>query len=345
MSSQAGNAIVTKAKAIYGNRLKSEDYQELVKKKSVSEVAKYLKSHSNYKETLSDIQEDTVHRGQLEEWIKKNNFKNIIKLIMFMQTKDKDFYELNIVMREIDLILATIRSVISGSITLAIAEFPIFFRRHANFDIDKLSRVDTFSGLINALEGTMYHHVLIPFEEKDPNQIKYVEIERALDDVYYERAFQVIDKYYSGKLKRNLYNIFLTKIELSNIVKIYRLKKFYQASPEQIKSALITSKSRIVSKRLTEIINLLDADDILKYLSKSELAKFTDEDDYVYIEYYSEKIKYNLAKRYMYFSNDAPEVFASFLILNEIERENLFNIIEGIRYNLNDKEIEKMLIY
>jgi len=271
MSSQAGNAIVTKAKAIYGNRLKPEDYKELIKKKSVSEVAGFLKNQNNYKETLSDIQEVTVHRGQLEEWIKKNNFKNIIKLIKFMQTKDKDFYELNIVMREIDLILATIRSIISGSITLAIAEFPIFFRRHANFDIDKLSRVESFAGLIEALEGTIYHRVLILFDVTDPNQIKYVEIERALDDVYYERAFQVIDKNYKGTLKRNLTNIFLTKIELSNIVKIYRLKKFYQATPEQIRSALITVKARIVSKRLDEIINLIDANDILKYLSNSNL--------------------------------------------------------------------------
>ena len=56
-------------------------------------------------------------------------------------------------------------------------------------------------------------------------------------------------------------------------------------------------------------------------------------------------MKYNLAKRYMYFSNDAPKVYSAFIILMEIERDNLFNIIEGIRYELDEEEIKRMLIY
>lgn len=345
MSSWSSNAIITKAKSIFGNRLKKEDYQELVKKKSVSDVAKYLKSQNNYKQTLSDIQETTVHRGQLEELIKKNNFINIIKLIKFIELKDKAFFELNIMTRELDLIVATIRSIISGSYEHAIAEFPIFFRRHASFDIDKLSQVETYHDLLDAVQNTIFYDVLKPFDVEDSSQIKYVEIEQALDIAYYNKVFIVIDMNYSGKLKKNLYNIFMTKLELANIVKIYRLKKFYQATPSQIQSSLILSRSRISKLRMREIVNLSDANKILEYLSQSELSKFTDEDEYVYIEYYAEKIKYNLAKRYMFYSTDAPEVFASFLILYEIERENLFNIIEGIRYDLNEQEIEKMLIY
>ncbi|MDD3122863.1 MAG: V-type ATPase subunit [Candidatus Izemoplasmatales bacterium] len=345
MSSWTSNAIITKAKAIYGNRLKEEDYKELVKKKSVSDIVRYLKSNENYKELLEDIQDSTVHRGQLEEMIKKTIFNSTLKLVKFIEMKDKEFYELNLNQREIDLILATIRAIISDSSKEVISEFPTFFIRHAHFDIYNLTKSKTYQEMLDSLVGTIYYDKLIPFYEKDAKNIKYPEIEQTLDHCYYECVFRIISENYKGKLKRDLENIFITKIELTNIIKIYRLKKFYQSDVDAIKKTLITKYSRISEKKINEIAELKDADMVLSFLEKSEYSKFLDEDDYVFIEYYAEKIKYNLAKRYMYFSSDAPTVYSSFLILNEIERENLFNIIEGIRYNLDESEIEKMLIY
>lgn len=345
MSSWTSNAIITKAKAIYGNGLREEDYLELAKKRSVAEIVNYLKQNKNYSDTLADAHDTTIHRGQLEELIKKTIFNNTLRLVKFVEMKDKSFYELNLTQREIDLILATLRSIISGSSVEAIAEFPFFFIRHAHFDIYTMTKSKTFPDLLNALTGTIYHDRLLPFLEKDPKNIQYSQIEQMLDHCYYECAFDIIEKNYHGKLKRDLQNIFITKIELSNIIKIYRLKKFYHVDSETIKKTLILKYSRLSDKKIDEILSLKDPDQILLYMERSEYSKFTDEDDYVYIEYYAEKMKYYLAKRYMYFSSDAPTVYSAFLILNEIERENLFNIIEGIRYDLDASEIEKMLIY
>ncbi len=63
------------------------------------------------------------------------------------------------------------------------------------------------------------------------------------------------------------------------------------------------------------------------------------------MEYYAERIKYNLARRFMYFSNSVAKVFAAFMLLRGIETENLTNIIESIRYQLAEADIKKMLIY
>jgi len=345
MSSWTSNAVISKAKAIYGNGLREEDYKELVKKRSVADIVNYLKSNKNYSDTLSDVHDSTIHRGQLEELIKKTIFNNTLRLVKFVEMKDKSFYELNLTQREIDLILSSLRAIISGSSVGAIAEFPFFFIRHAHFDIYTLTKSKTFQDLLNSLQGTIYYDRLLPYMEKDAKKINYPDIEQMLDHCYYECAFRIISENYKGKLKRDLENIFITKIELSNIVKIYRLKKFYHADAETIKKNLILKYSRLSDKKIEEILALKEADQILLYMERSEYSKFTDEDDYVYIEYYAEKMKYYIAKRFMYFSNDAPTVYSAFLILNEIERENLFNIIEGIRYDLDAGEIEKMLIY
>ena len=64
LSSLASNAILSKARAMYGKRLTKENYRELLNCKSVGEVAGYLKSRTAYNKVLAGINENEVHRGQ-----------------------------------------------------------------------------------------------------------------------------------------------------------------------------------------------------------------------------------------------------------------------------------------
>jgi len=345
MNKWAGTAIIAKAKSMYGNRLTSVDYKELIKKTSIQDVTIYLKNTPEYKDALVDVQDSTIHRGQLEEIIKKTNFLSLFRLMKFLPGADQKFYEINLVKREIEVILAMVRSIISGSFEAAYAEFPVYFMQHASFDIERSSRSKTMAELLNSLSGTPYHQILSVYENLKDNELDYSVIEQALDQYYFDTIFKRIHKYYSGTLERNLKHIFMTGIELMNIIKIYRLKKFYNAPKSQIQKVLITKYSRINSQRLEEMMDLPDADEILQYLQKSEFSKYADEDDYIYIEYYADRLRYYLAKRYMYYSTDAPIVFAAYMLLTEIERQNLINIIEGIRYGLDPREIESMIIY
>ena len=130
-----------------------------------------------------------------------------------------------------------------------------------------------------------------------------------------------------------------------HIIKIYRLKKFYDADEEEIKKALIMENIRMKKADLEALIKLEDPNEVLLSISQSVYASYIDEDDYVYIEYQAEKIKYNLARRYMYFSSVPAIVYTVFIFLNEIEQKNIFNIIEGIRYDIKKEDIRKMLIY
>jgi len=344
MSSLVGNAIVSKAKSIFGKRLKAAEYEELVKMKSVSDIASYLRNHPNFRDTLSDIQSESIHRGQLETLIKKNAFLHTLRLIKFVQVKDAEFYRLNLVKREIDILLEILRSMISESFDSQISDMPYYMQQHTCYDDEKVSQAKTIDELIVSLGNCPYATVLKPFAGVKNHDIDYVAIEHALEIYYYDQAFLRIRQNYSGRTRKDLETIYLSRIELENIVKIYRLKKFYKADFTTIKTSLIHQYSRINEKKLDELIAIEDPDAILKYLGSSDLRKYSDDMDYVYVEYYVEKINYNLAKRYMYFTTSVPKVYAAFLILTEIETENLTNIIEGIRYGLSDIEIKKMLI-
>ena len=79
-------------------------------------------------------------------------------------------------------------------------------------------------------------------------------------------------------------------------------------------------------------------------LARSPYAKYVDNADYTYIEYTVSSIRYRLSRRFMVFATGAPTVVASFMVLSNLERENITNIIEGIRYGVSPEEIEKILI-
>ncbi len=345
MSSWSNNALITKAKSMYGKFLKAEDYEKLIKYQSVTDLTSYLKKQDRYKDILKDVSESTIHRGHLEALIKKNTFDEVLRLIRSVYTKDLEYFELNIVKQDNEIILSVIRAFISDETDENKGKIPYFFDVHTEMNVKKILAAKDFDDLMLALDNTPYEKILRPFCTTNKDNIRYLDIEHALESYYYDEAFRRIEDNYSGTLKTDLESIFQTRIELSNITKIYRLKKFYQADPATIKSVLVKKYSRLKEKKIDEMIALKNPDDILSFLSKSEYQKYTNDKDYVYIEYYAGRIKYDLARKFMYFSTDVQKVYTAFITLAEIEIENITNITEGIRYQVSETEMKQMLIY
>ena len=222
MSNPAGNAIITKAKTMYGNRLRPEDYQELLKFDTIPEIVGYLKRNDKYSNTLSDVDETSMHRGQLENLIRKSYFDNLVKLVQFVSTNDRKFYELDMIRREIDIVLSSVRSIISGDISSSIRDLPLFFTKHASFDLEEVTKAMTMKNLVIALEGTRYHDIVDKYAVADPNEIRYTSIEHDLYVQYHGIVIERINKYYKGKHRRTLMDIYQTKVKIENVIKIYR---------------------------------------------------------------------------------------------------------------------------
>ncbi len=345
MSSWANNTIITKAKSIYGNFIKPDEYEKMAKFKSLADLVGFLKKHENYRVILKDVQEGSIHRGNLEGLIKKNAFDQIIRLIKQVYTKDLEFYELDIVHQENEVILSSLRTMISDEVEENKGKVPYFFDIHTTIEMSLILKATNFHELLEALWNTPYYQILEPYDTRSNGNIRYLDIEFELEDYYYDEAFRRIEKYYKGSVLKDLKSIFQTRIELSNIIKIYRLKKFYQSDPATIKSVLIKKHTRISEQKIDEIVNLQDPDAILKYLAQSEFSRFKSDKDYVYVEYYAGRIRYDLAKKFMYFSTDVSKIYLAFVTLSNFEVENLTNIIEGIRYQVDENEIKQMLIY
>lgn len=345
MCAMATGAVASKAKAMYGRRLTDKDYDELVRKRSVAEIAGYLKSNTLYSSTLRDIHELTIHRGQLEQLLHRNLFERAMKLFHYAGKKNMDFYQFNLQHIEIDEILSRIRMINNQNFDQAVTDMPLYLDRYTKLDLVALTKARTYDDLLALCEKTFLYKTLVSCKPAKGEAIDYTKCENELEKAYYEHVFHIIQKTFRGKRKQKLIDIFGTKVELSNITKIYRYKKFFQPPVEVIRDSLIPVKCRLSDQVIENMLMAPTAEQVLKILESSPYQFYVDDEEFVFIEYYGEKIKYNLAHRFMHFSNDAPIVFYSYYQLAELEIENLINIIEGVRYGVSADEIEKMLIY
>lgn len=344
---KAAGVIVSKAKSMHGRQLTKEDYQELLHKKSVAEIAGYLKNETQYGVALKDIRENNIHRGQLENILRREIFHQTLKLYRYAEASHQEYYWLHMQQIEIDLILQRIRVLISQEYEDAIAELPVFLKAYTSFNLMKLGEAKSFDELLDVLKKTMYYEVLVAYRvaKGKEGEIAYTACETALTRRYYQHVFEVIDTVMKGKTKKEVKEFFSVDVELSNLTKIYRFKRYFKAREDEIRESLIPVYDHFSQNQVEELIAQQNMKEFLKKLASSFYHLKMDDSKHVYIEWYMDKIRYKLARKHVYYSQSAPLVFTSYLYLQQKELENIINIIEGIRYNVELEDIDRMLIY
>lgn len=346
MSSFSSNAVLAKARSMYAHALTPSDYEELLKRRSVSDVVSYLKSETSYGDIFDDLKEVNIHRGQLESLLNEEAFMRTSRLIHYAPKNDMKFYRLGIIRQEINLILTKVRLLDNNESANYEIDIPSYLVKYATFDLYGLLSINDYQALLAHLAKTPYYHVLVNYAPKDEDdKVDTNMMELDFKHIYFKEYVDTIKTLFKGQKQKDLLTMLYTQIELQNISKIYRLKKFFNATPEQIKESLILEYSRIPRSTMEDLIQASDAEEFLHKLSESPYKLYADDKEFVYIEYYAQKIRYHLAKRFMRFSTDAALVYMTYVIVHSIEIDNLKHIIEGLRYGEAPDAIDQMLIY
>lgn len=322
---------------MYGNRISVEMYKELCKKEHVHDLIVQLKSTSSYGHLFKNKQASSLHRVQLEDLLQAEYYTRIEKMLRYRNKKQDAFYLQTVRYIEIRMVLDKLLQFIYC--TSSITSMGSVLEKYVRFNVTDFmntSSLDELRSVVSRLKIDSYlNYDFLTIEN-------YRVIEKQLLDLYYDDYVCCIKTLFKGKKRQTLLDILYTSIELKNIEKIYRLKMYYNV--EDVSDVVCLKYSRL-SKTLLEQIQNSPAEDVLKVLSHSTYDRYYDRDEFVYIEYYTEMIKYNIAKRFMRFSNDAPIVFMTYCLLQQIEIDNLKHIIEGVRYKKEASSIESFLIY
>ncbi len=338
-------ALAAKAKAMYGAHLTKSDYEELLRKRSVQEIAGYLKNETHYDKILEGINESSIHRGYLEVLIRQRLFFDFVQLIRYGETQNHKFYQYGILQIEIKQILMTLRFLKETEKGGQISQLPLFANKMTSFDLQRLVNVNSYDELLSTLKDTPYHKILLPLKPKANEELDYTACEIALNGYYHKEVLSYIEKEFSGVAKEQVLDVFNTQIELDNITKIYRLKKYYKSSPEDIIKVLHPTYVKIPRKILHKWVETKSADEFIEALSTTAYKSSINRKDFVYIEYHMDSIMYNINKHFIRFATDPNVVMIAYMNLLEIETRNIIDIIEGVRYKVETDKIAKLLIY
>ncbi len=349
LNSLSALAIVPKAKAIAARRLTKTEYESLARKRSVIEVTAALQAHPSFKNCLAGVSQTNLHRAQLEEALRKDVFFKYESLMRY--SFRKGHFGAYFLMRcEIDELLTKLRLLSMGFHHHYIVHLPGFLADKTSFNLLALAKAETPAQCLPVLAGTPYAKVLQSVLPPQGEQLDYLACEHAFETYYYKTVFQLIERDLKGAAARNTRLLFLQQVEIYNLDMIYRAKTFFpgQFTPAVLRSLLLPFWNVLSQRKMEQLAGARDSAEFLRLYNASRAAAVYGErreGQAGQNEAAEQRVLHRTAERLIHFSSTPHTVLAALLVLSDIERSNIINIIEGVRYGLFPEDIAAFLKY
>jgi len=345
LTALSSNAILAKAKTMFGRRLTDQDYTDLLHCHTVTEVAAYLKKETAYARTFAAVNERNIHRGELEIYLKTKLLNDYAALCRYELSVGEHFSNYLIRRGEIEQILHCLRLLNAGKIQEYLFTLPVFFNSHTDLDLFALAKVRTFQEFLDALGTSKYREILEQYAptEEHPSP-DFALIENALFLYLFSGVFDVIKNHSRGALREELLEHFGRQVDFLNMLRIDRLKRHFGASPDAVRSMVMPFYYLIPPKVLTRMIDAESADAAQDIFRTTPYRKMMEKYPDAGPEDLFSLSMYDFSRKKMYFSTHPSVVMLSYISFMEIELENIIKIIEGIRYGLPKEELAGMII-
>ena len=343
--SQASNVLLTKSRAMFGKRLTEQNVADLLGCQTVSEVAAYLKNNTHYSYALRNIDDSTVHRGQLEaalDELFQREMASISKYKVDASEYVRTFLVYNTEIREI---LKYLRLLSAGRASEYIFAMPKYAGKKEGLDPIRLAEAKDYNDFLKAVSGTVFYKILRGMSFSENGTFEYTMIEHALYSYLFKYAESVINKHFHGGDKDDLLGLLGIRSELSSFLNIYRFKKYYSSCGEDTARSLVFDFNYKISKRTFDKMLKADGpDEVLEIFRNEtvygrELGDIGDD----YIDHIINRIGYKRVCHLMRFSTNPTVAVFSYLMLSSIERRDIVTIIEGVRYRVSPDEIASMI--
>ena len=340
LSKFSSNVISAKILAMYGKRIKRNDYNDLLSCKTVSEIACYLKNETNYNRELKEIDEINIRRHELEFLIRNKLINDLAAIGKYEFTTREIFAQYTIIKSEVELILHILMGLLSYKKEYVYYDLPDFFKVHTKLNLELLLNINDYDDFYKFLGNTPYYKLLIDLKPiNSEERIDLSKVEQILYNYLYKNFFDSIDKIKNKTTRKNLKNIFSSFIDYSNFVRIIRMHRV-----RNYRNFALLDNGTIKDKDIEEMKKAISEEDIFDIMKELPQGKRMLKMKYNYLDQLPKKVLYNKCRQSIHSTNDASMIFLSYMFLSQIEIDNIINIIEGIRYSVSKNEIEALLV-
>lgn len=326
------------------NLLTDLDFDQLIKRQTVREIYDQLLENPNYGVHLAVLKGQTVHRGDVELALYKSNIQTILKIFHYLGWDYKEFLKSYLKKYEIEDIKLAIESALGRTKITDLDNHIMSDSSFSDLDVERMFAQDTLPKVMEVLKGTEYYRLLEPYVTQVDSKFSFY-VEMILDRYYYGRllkSMKELPQKDAGRAKELLQR----NIDLYNLEWIYRARKFYDISNEEMLNFTLEGGKKFPFKELKSLIYDYKFEAMLDVLRKSEYGFLFQQGQGV--DLYMER----RIERYMYYKSkslyqrsilDFGKVFA-FILLQEYEVKDITSVIECKRYSLSTSETAKFLI-
>ena len=336
----SSNAVLAKSRAVYGRRLTREDYAKLASMNTVADVCEYLKQTKRYEHALADVNSRTIHRGRLEELLKRATYDVFESFHIFDYSNCRNYFKFIVARLEIEQIISAVSAVISKSSDYYIAALPSFIEEHSKLDLPALASADNVAGMAEILMKNRYCRgrkiKKLLSEASASGVLDIPEFESALYAEYYLNLLKHIENDFSGIERKEFKTAVLKTIDMENVVSMYREARFSGMTSKENRALLIPFRYRLTAEEIEELVKEKSVEKIAEYLkAKGNCAT---------IELLTDSISLHSLEKSLRLSKSPAVVYFSLTQCLSIELKNIRTLIEGVRYGLDGEDILKMLV-
>ena len=323
-------SINAKLKGMYSKRLKNDDLQDLAKQNNLKSAVAILKNKSS---SLNVLSED-ADREQIEKILNSEIIYDIEKIVKYLDKNDTQIFNLLISKYEIRCIKRAIKLLYSKNESdenIKIWTNTIFT------DLKGLESIKSIDEFLKIINNTKYKKILKKYFENKNTEYSIFEIENELDKMYLKSICN------SAGNNKNLKKMIGAKIDFTNILWIYRMKKYYNFSEDKIEKSIIDINYALKKNQILSLVKAKNIEELNEILKKTVYSNISTDDIY--------ELECNM-KKYLhglYIKNFKSNLLSinciySYLNLVELENKDIISIIEAVRYGIDKEKLLKKLI-
>ncbi len=267
---QSYSGLTTKIREMQEQLLKKSDYAALRAQPTVRAAVNYLMKWKCYQAVLRDIPEEKLHRGVIEEHLIRSGYEDFTRVYLFASQEQRKYLHLYFTKFEAEYLRKCLRrSVAVHPEHFVLDEANIsFFRKYSHLKLDDLMEARGLQEFTEATRGSRYYSVLHMLQNKnDENPAEY---EAAIDMRHYRMIWESGTQLFSGRDLAVFRETEGTRIDFLNFELIYRAKRFYGMTPEEIYALIIPVRYKFRKNDIVRFVTAQDPEMMFGYLKRSE---------------------------------------------------------------------------
>ena len=332
------SGISTKIRAMQSKLITEDQIQEMLQFTSTSHAAAWLKRTPEYSKTWASLDENSLHRGQIEKLLKASIFDDFSKIYQFASSEQRKFLDLYSRRYEIRVLKELMTNLFDHRDTdpVDLSPYREFFRRHSNLDLDALTACKTMDEFINALKGNEFYSPLSQIQNHDTALL--FDYGMALDLYYFSLIWKVRRKLFSGKDLAQITKAYGEKFDMLNLQFIQRSKRCFQMEPAAIYALLVPMNYKLRKEEITTLVEAPTPEEFRRIFNGTYYGKKYEQLTVASLEEFYNYILRSILEQEARKDPYSVAVIYSYLYHKEHEVNRLTIALECVRYGVDPEQ-------